>query len=42
LSSLVFILALLLFLTAESGGTSRRMNMIGIERPHVISALGRV
>ena len=39
LTNLVFILALLLFLTAESGGTSRRMNMIGSERPHMIDAL---
>ena len=39
LTSLIFILALLLFLTAESGGTSRRMNMIGSERPHMIGAL---
>jgi predicted PurR-regulated permease PerM len=38
-SSLVFILALLLFLTAESSGTARRMAMIGRERPHMISAL---
>src|SRR6195952_4358087 len=39
LGSLVFILALLLFLTAESGGTARRMAMIGGERPHMIAAL---
>jgi AI-2 transport protein TqsA len=40
LTSLVFILALLLFLTAESGGTSRRMALIGADRPHMITALG--
>lgn len=39
LSGLVFILALLLFLTAESGGTARRMAMISKDRPHVVTAL---
>ncbi|GAA4735253.1 AI-2E family transporter [Actinomycetospora chibensis] len=39
LSSLVFILALMLFLTAESGGTNRRMNMISQDRPHIVTAL---
>jgi AI-2 transport protein TqsA len=38
-STLIFILALLLFLTAESGGVSRRMEMIGRERPHMTAAL---
>src|ERR687886_41964 len=37
--SIVFILALLLFLTAESGGTPRRMALIGADRPHMITAL---
>ncbi|MEV4643308.1 AI-2E family transporter [Saccharopolyspora sp. NPDC049357] len=39
LSGLVFILALLLFLTAESGGTARRIGMIAKDRPHMITAL---
>ncbi|MDD7938085.1 AI-2E family transporter [Actinomycetospora lutea] len=39
LSSLVFILALMLFLTAESGGTARRMDMISRDRPHMVTAL---
>lgn len=39
LSGLVFILALLLFLTAESGGTARRMGMISKDRPHMVTAL---
>ena len=38
-SAVVFILALLLFLTAESGGTARRMGMIARERPHMMDAL---
>lgn len=39
LTGLVFILALLLFLTAESGGTARRIGMISKDRPHMITAL---
>jgi AI-2 transport protein TqsA len=39
LSGLVLILALLLFLTAESGGTARRMGMISKDRPHMVTAL---
>jgi predicted PurR-regulated permease PerM len=39
LSGLVLILALLLFLTAESGGTARRMAMISKDRPHMVTAL---
>jgi AI-2 transport protein TqsA len=35
----VFILALMLFLTAESGGTARRMSMIAQDRPHIVTAL---
>jgi predicted PurR-regulated permease PerM len=41
LTSLILILALLLFLTAESGGTARRMAMIASDRPHMIGALDR-
>lgn len=40
LTGLVFVLALLLFLTAESGGTPRRLAMIGSDRPDVVTALG--
>jgi AI-2 transport protein TqsA len=39
LAGLVLVLALLLFLTAESAGAARRMRMIGDERPQVVSAL---
>ncbi|HEY2195962.1 MAG TPA: AI-2E family transporter [Actinomycetospora sp.] len=38
-ASLLFILALMLFLTAESGGTARRMTMISRQRPHMTGAL---
>jgi AI-2 transport protein TqsA len=41
LASLILILALLLFLTAESGGTARRMAMIASDRPHMIGAMDR-
>lgn len=39
LTSLVFILALLLFLVAEAGGAARRFDAIGADRPHMVSAL---
>ena len=39
LAGLVLVLALLLFLTAESAGAGRRMRMIARERPQVVSAL---
>jgi AI-2 transport protein TqsA len=39
LTSLVFILALLLFLIAEAGGASRRLDAIGADRPHMVTAL---
>lgn len=38
-TSIVFILALILFLAAESPQTARRMAMIATDRPHMISAL---
>ncbi|PVZ06414.1 AI-2E family transporter [Actinomycetospora cinnamomea] len=37
--TLIFILALLLFLTAESGSVSRRMQVIHQQRPHMTEAL---
>ncbi|MCE0766615.1 AI-2E family transporter [Pseudonocardia kujensis] len=39
-SSLVFLLALLLFLTVEAGGVRDRLASIGADRPEVIRALG--
>ncbi|PVZ05395.1 AI-2E family transporter [Actinomycetospora cinnamomea] len=39
LTSIVFILALLLFLVAEANGTARRLDDIGADRPHMVSAL---
>jgi AI-2 transport protein TqsA len=39
LKSVVFILALLLFLIAEANGASRRIAAIGSERPHMVTAL---
>jgi AI-2 transport protein TqsA len=39
LTTLVLVVALLLFLIAESAGSARRIRMIADERPHVISAL---
>ncbi|GAA4876651.1 AI-2E family transporter [Actinomycetospora straminea] len=38
-TSVVFILALLLFLIAEASGASRRLDAIGADRPHMVSAL---
>src|SRR3954470_8264869 len=39
LTSIVFILALLLFLIAEANGASRRIAGIGADRPHMVGAL---
>ncbi|MEJ2862037.1 AI-2E family transporter [Actinomycetospora flava] len=39
LTSLVFVLALLLFLIAEAGGASRRLDAIGADRPHMVTAM---
>ncbi|MEJ2889192.1 AI-2E family transporter [Actinomycetospora aeridis] len=39
LTSLVFILALLLFLIAEASGASRRLDAIGADRPHMVEAM---
>lgn len=39
LTSLVFILALILFLIAEAGGASRRLDAIGEDRPHMVEAM---
>ncbi|MDD7942366.1 AI-2E family transporter [Actinomycetospora lutea] len=39
LTSLVFILALLLFLIAEASGASRRLAAIGADRPHMVEAM---
>ncbi|MDD7968340.1 AI-2E family transporter [Actinomycetospora lemnae] len=39
LTSLVFILALILFLVAEAGGASRRLAAIGADRPHMVEAM---
>lgn len=39
LTSLVFILALILFLIAEAGGASRRLDAIGADRPHMVEAM---
>ena len=39
LTSIVFILALLLFLIAEASGAGRRIAAIGADRPHMVGAL---
>ena len=39
LTSVVFILALLLFLIAEASGAGRRLAAIGTDRPHMVGAL---
>ncbi len=39
LTSIVFILALLLFLIAEANGAGRRLASIGSDRPHMVGAL---
>jgi AI-2 transport protein TqsA len=39
LTSIVFILALLLFLIAEASGAGRRLAAIGTDRPHMVGAL---
>jgi predicted PurR-regulated permease PerM len=41
LTSIVFILALLLFLIAEARGARRRLEAIGADRPHMVDALQR-
>ena len=38
-TSLIFLLALLLFLIAEAGGASRRLAAVGADRPHMVAAL---
>jgi AI-2 transport protein TqsA len=40
-SNLVFLLALLLFLSVEAGGYGQRLASIAADRPHIVDALGR-